>query len=137
MGAPVETAEMCSFKLWVLLSGSVGLALGAATPATPREFLDTHCIACHNQKLHTAGLALDSLDVSKPAANAEVWERVIAKLRVGSMPPPGIPRPDAAAYRAVASSLETNIDRAWTATPNLGRINAVHRLNRAEYNNAI
>ena len=73
----------------------------------------------------------------KPGANPEIWERVIAKLRAGSMPPPGMPRPDAAAYRAVASSLENEIDRAWEASPNPGRISAVHRLNRAEYNNAI
>jgi hypothetical protein len=62
---------------------------------------------------------------------------VIAKLQAGSMPPPGMPRPDAAAYRAVASTLENEIDKAWSAHPNPGRINAVHRLNRAEYNNAI
>ena len=53
------------------------------------------------------------------------------------MPPPGMPRPDAATYHAVAGWLETEIDRAWAATPNPGRINAVHRLNRTEYNNAI
>jgi hypothetical protein len=103
----------------------------------PRTFLNTYCITCHNQKLRTAGLALDGLDAAKPAANAEVWERVIAKLQAGSMPPPGLPRPDAAVYRAVASSLENEIDKAWAANPNPGRINAVHRLNRAEYNNAI
>src|SRR5205823_3938670 len=58
-------------------------------------------------------------------------------LRAGSMPPPGLPRPDPATYRGVASALENEIDRAWAASPNPGRINAVHRLNRAEYNNAI
>ncbi len=51
-----------------------------------------------------AGLALDTLDLGAPGANAEVWEKVIAKLRAGSMPPPGLPRPDAATYRAVASA---------------------------------
>jgi mono/diheme cytochrome c family protein len=121
----------------LLMSGPVGFALGAPAPTTPRAFVDAHCVTCHNQKLRTGGLALDSLDVTKPSANAEVWERVIAKLRAGSMPPPGIPRQDAATYRAVASSLENDIDRAWAAGPNPGRINAVHRLNRAEYNNAI
>jgi len=103
----------------------------------PRAFLNTYCITCHNQKLRTAGLALDDVDTAKPSANAEVWERVIAKLQAGSMPPPGLPRPDAAVYHAVASSLENEIDKAWAANPNPGRINAVHRLNRAEYNNAI
>src|SRR5438552_997139 len=53
------------------------------------------------------------------------------------MPPPGRPRPDKATYRAVASRLEQQVDRAWEAKPDPGRIAAVHRLNRAEYNNAI
>jgi hypothetical protein len=119
---------------WIV---AILLSCGVAAAATPRAFLDSHCIACHNQKLRTAGLALDTLDATKPGANAEVWERVIARLRAGSMPPPGIPRPDAATYRTVASSLENDIDRAWSASPNPGRISAVHRLNRAEYNNAI
>ena len=81
----------------------------------PRTFLNTYCITCHNQKLRTAGLALDGLDAAKPSANAEIWERVIAKLQAGSMPPPGLPRPDAAVYRAVASSLENEIDNAIKA----------------------
>src|SRR6266566_5237961 len=109
------------------------------TPASaaPRAVFDRYCITCHNQKLRTAGLALDILDVTNPAANAGVWERVIEKLRAGSMPPPGRPRPDPDSYRAVAGWLESEIDRAWTAHPNPGRINAVHRLNRTEYNNAV
>ena len=109
----------------------------SAPPAPARALLDTYCVTCHNQRLRTAGLALDTLDVTRPFANADVWERVIAKLRAGSMPPPGLPRPDAAAYDAVASSLETAIDRAWAANPNPGRSNAVHRLNRTQYSNAI
>jgi mono/diheme cytochrome c family protein len=137
------------FALFV--SGSLAVALSsvqarqtpppgsslATTSSDPRAVLDKYCITCHNQRLRTGGLALDSLDVTNPGANADVWEKVIAKLRAGSMPPPGRPRPDAATYRAVASSLENDIDRAWAASPNPGRINAVHRLNRTEYNNAI
>ena len=105
--------------------------------AAPETVISTYCTTCHNQRLKTADLALDTLDVTKPAANAEVWERVIAKLHAGSMPPAGRPRPDAATYRALANWLETEIDRAWAAAPSHGRIAAVHRLNRAEYNNAI
>ena len=66
-----------------------------------------------------------------------MWERVIGKLRAQSMPPPGRPRPDTATYRAVATMLERDIDRAWAAAPKPGRIAAVHRLNRTEYSNAI
>jgi hypothetical protein len=102
----------------------------------PRAVLDKYCITCHNQRLRTSGLALDEIDVTTPGANAEVWERVIAKLRAGSMPPADRPRPDVRTYHAVASWLEGEIDRTSTA-PNPGRINAVHRLTRTQYNNAI
>ena len=102
-----------------------------------RSTLDQYCVGCHNQRAKTAGLMLDVLDASNPNANPVVWEKVIAKLEQGSMPPPGRPRPDAATYHAVANALEDAIDRAWAANPNPGRIGAIHRLNRSEYNNAI
>src|SRR5712691_3458888 len=109
-----------------------------AAVADPHQaVLQRYCITCHNERLRTAGLALDTFDISKPDANPDVWERVITRLRARSMPPAGSPRPDAATYDAVASWLETEIDRAWAAHPNPGRTNAIHRLNRAEYNNAI
>src|SRR6266851_2667667 len=104
------------------MSGSIAVALSSVhtlarqtqpTPdrstSTPEAVLAKYCITCHNQRLRTAGLAIDSLDVGNPGANPEVWEKVIAKLRAGSMPPPGRPRPDAATYRVVASSLENDI----------------------------
>ena len=103
----------------------------------PAEVLGTYCIVCHNQTRNTAGLAIDALVVTEPSANSEVWERVIKKLRTRTMPPGGRPRPDDASYDAVAAWLEADIDRAWAASPNPGRINAVHRVNRTEYNNAI
>ena len=125
------------------LSGVQTAARQTQSPPAPATFpsaravLDKYCITCHNQRLLTAGLAFDTLDVTKPSANADVWERVIAKLRARSMPPPGRPRPDAPTYHAVASWLEAEIDRAWATSPNPGRISAVHRLNRTEYNNAV
>jgi len=131
--------ESCGRSLGVRVL-TVSLFLGGGTldaQAPARAFLDTYCITCHNQKLHTAGLTLDSVNAAQPSAQAEVWERVIAKLRAGSMPPPGRPRADAATYRLIASSLENEIDKSWVARPNPGRVSAVHRLNRSEYNNAI
>ncbi len=112
-------------------------ATQAAASTNPTAFINTYCVTCHNQKLHTAGLALDTLDASHPGANPEVWEKVVAKLRAGSMPPPKMPRADDATYRVIASTLENELDKAWEAKPNPGRISAVHRLNRMEYNNAI
>jgi hypothetical protein len=130
-------------RVMVALVIGSGLALlvsstqTAAPQTAPRAMLDTYCVTCHNDKLKTAGLTLETVDVTKPSANPEVWERVIEKLRAGSMPPPGRPRPDAATYKATALWLENEIDRAWLLNPNPGRIGAVQRLNRTEYNNAI
>jgi cytochrome c5 len=110
----------------------------APAPASPdRAVFSKYCITCHNQRLKTAGLELDTLDPSNPAARPQVWEKVVAKLRQASMPPPGVPRPDAATYDRLANALETELDRAWAAHPNPGRASAVHRLNRTEYNNAV
>ena len=52
------------------------------------------------------------------------------------MPPAGRPRPDAPGYNSLIAHLETDLDRAAAAKPNPGRP-AIHRLNRAEYTNAI
>jgi hypothetical protein len=68
--------------------------------------------------------------------NAETWEKLIRKVRVGMMPPAGLPRPDNAALDGLASYFETSLDRAAAAKPNPGHV-AMHRLNRAEYENAI
>src|SRR5436305_13263294 len=65
--------------------------------------LDSYCIGCHNQRLRTGGLALDTVDTATPGGSPEMWERVVAKLRAGSMPPPGRPRPDGATYRTLAT----------------------------------
>jgi mono/diheme cytochrome c family protein len=112
-------------------------AISVPDRASPRALVDQYCVSCHSARLRTAGLDLETLDLTTPGPNAETWEKVIAKLRAGSMPPPGRPRPDNATYHATASRLEREVDRAWEAKPNPGRIAAVHRLNRAEYNNAI
>jgi Protein of unknown function (DUF1592)/Protein of unknown function (DUF1588)/Protein of unknown function (DUF1585)/Protein of unknown function (DUF1587)/Protein of unknown function (DUF1595) len=113
------------------------LPRGSDLRSTVQPVLDKYCLTCHNQRVRSGGIAFDAVDVAKPAADGDVWERVIAKLRSRSMPPAGLPRPDAATYDAVARALEADVDRAWAAHPNPGRIGAVHRLNRVEYNNAI
>ena len=128
-----------------LPSRSVGQTIEASgaerspSAESARTVLDEYCVRCHNARLRTAGLTLDagSLDVSAPGARADVWERVVAKLRAGSMPPPGSPRPDGATYSRLAHWLEAELDDAWATSPNPGRAAPVHRLNRTEYTNAI
>src|SRR5229473_2136868 len=102
-----------------------------------RAELDRYCVTCHNARLKTGGVVLDSLDVGNAPAGAAVWERVIRKLRTGQMPPPGRPRPDKEHNDALASWLETTIDRDAAKHPNPGRTETIHRLNRAEYRYAV
>jgi len=111
----------------------------AAAPAAHPDFgsvVTKYCVTCHNTRLKTAGLALDTLDISNPAAGADVWERAVRKMRVGMMPPQSAPHPDAATETALISYLTSSLDQAAAAHPNPGRP-LVHRLNRAEYANAI
>ena len=105
--------------------------------AEPRRMFRRYCIGCHNDRLRTADLSIAALDVDNVPADAETWEKVVTRLRAGSMPPPGRPRPDEATYRHVAGWLESELDGAWAAAPYPGRINAIHRINRTEYRNAI
>ncbi len=122
-----------------MIAIAVGLAVGLPATGQTTQFratLDEYCVTCHNQQSKTAGLMLDKLDLANVAADADAWERVVRKVRVGMMPPQGNPRPDEATQKALVASLETALDKAAAAKPNPGRP-LVHRLNRAEYANAI
>ena len=102
--------------------------------ATHQATLQQYCVTCHNARLKTGGLAIDQLDVANIRHDAEAWEQVVRRLRVGAMPPRGARRPDAATSNALISWLEGELDKAGTNNP--GRP-TLRRLNRAEYGNAI
>ena len=119
-----------------LAAGAAGQPLPGAASGPHGAVLQRYCHGCHNERLLTAGLALDAVDVRDVGAHPAVWEKVVQKLRSRTMPPSGRPRPDAATYDALAGYLEASLDRAWAANPNPGRP-AVQRLNRAEYVNAV
>jgi cytochrome c551/c552 len=123
---------------FVLIAASLALAsIAHSQPSSPqRALLDQYCVVCHNQRAKTAGLMLDKMDLNHIADGAEVWEKVVRKLRGGMMPPVGMPRPDKPATEGFISWLEASLDRAAAANPNPGR-DPLHRLNRAEYANAI
>ena len=121
----------------LLAAGSAQGTSAAAGPTSGRVLVDTYCVNCHSDRLRTGGLTLQTLDVADVAAGAETWERVIRKLRTGSMPPAGAPRPDAAAVGAFASWLEAEIDHDAALRPHPGRTETLHRVNRMEYHNAV
>ena len=111
--------------------------VGAPAPIlAQRAVLDRYCVTCHNARAKSGGLVLENVDLSNVGAHSEVWEKVVRKVRAGMMPPPGLPPPAAADKRALLTALESSLDRAALASPQPGRP-LVHRLNRAEYANAI
>jgi hypothetical protein len=139
---------MTRHTIYAIGSACLALFAGAAfgfqdkTPAAPSvtpagALVNKYCVSCHNQKLKTANLMLDRADSEHVANSAEAWEKVIVKLRSRAMPPAGMPHPDNATYDSVAEWLESGIDRAAATHVNPGRTATLHRLNRAEYANAV
>ena len=110
--------------------------------AQQRALVNQYCVTCHNDKLKTGDLMLDKLDLEHVGAQAETWEKVARKIRAGLMPPAGAPRPQRAALAAFAEAVEQDLDRAADSgghrppLQNPGRA-PLHRMNRAEYANAI
>ena len=117
--------------------GSAQAPVAASLASSPHAAVVTmYCVTCHNDRARTGELSLEHTDLANVAGSAAMWEKAIRKVRAGMMPPVGAPRPDAATLDAFATYLETSIDRAAAASPRPGRT-ALHRLNRAEYANAI
>ena len=111
-------------------------ASAAMAQTAERKFLDQYCVGCHNEKIKTAGLMLDRMDPAQVGDAPDKWEKVVRKLRAGMMPPAGAMRPERAAIDGFTVKLEGALDKAAVAKPNPGNT-IVHRLNRAEYANAV
>jgi mono/diheme cytochrome c family protein len=129
--------------LAAFFASTTGSAQSTRTSAGPTSssaphaaVLTTYCVTCHNDRARSGELTLEHADLADVPKSAQLWEKVIRKVRAGMMPPAGMPRPDAATLDGFVGYLESSIDRAATAAPRPGRT-ALHRLNRAEYANAI
>ena len=130
----------------VLLTGglqAVGPQPRSATAVsrTPqRTLFNRYCLSCHNETEAARGtvpVAFEGLDLANVGADPDIWEQVVRKMRAGVMPPAGRPRPDAPAHVGFMSWVEAELDTAAAARPNPGRTEPFHRLNRAEYRNAV
>ncbi len=123
---------------FAVLSLLTSAACFCADPAPVFSFVKKNCVACHNQALANGDVNLATLTTESSFDEArETWERVVAKIKMGEMPPPGFPKPPAADVKNVSSILETEFARQdRSAKPDPGRITA-RRLNKTEYNNTI
>ena len=126
-----------------LFSLALGLLMAASGNAQTSPAVDSNqaqlrqfCVPCHNNRLRTAGVTFEGLDLRDIGGNAPLLEKVLRKVKTGQMPPPGLPRPDSVRTAEFSKWLESALDAAAAADPNPGHP-GVHRLNRAEYSNAI
>ena len=109
----------------------------AAEVAERQALLDRYCVTCHNERLQTADLELDAVDLANVGEHAELLEKVVRKMRAGAMPPPPRPRPEKAVYDGFRTWLEDELDRAARSSSDPGRTEAFQRLNQTHYRNAI
>jgi hypothetical protein len=126
-------AALC-LVIGALSSGTVVVGAEILPVAAQRQLIDTYCMDCHNYSDYAGGVEFEVFDPGSAHESAAVAERMLKKLRAGMMPPAGKPRPDFATVQAFAASLESEVDS--HATPDL-REPKLHRLNRAEYANAV
>jgi mono/diheme cytochrome c family protein len=120
----------------VTAASTAALATTPADSASVRATLNKYCIMCHNAKLKSGGVQLDVADTKNVGLDAATWEKVLRKLTAGEMPPPKMPRPNPATYATTTAWLRSELDSNAAAHPNPGHP-TIHRLNRAEYSNAI
>ncbi len=116
---------------------------GAQQPSTEaarsRAFAEKYCVTCHNKRtLNPADgpVNLEPAVFDDLLGHAGAFEKVLRKLSVRAMPPPGMPRPSEAEYVGFTNWLAASLDRAWEGRSTPGRY-VVHRLNRAEYANVV
>src|SRR3954466_13723505 len=101
-----------------LMAAPVAVSTAPEAPPPSKEFLNSYCVTCHNQRLKTGGLVLDTLDVTNVATDAATWEKAVVNPGAGRMPPSGPRRPQQAAIDQFTASLETALDRAAASHPN-------------------
>ena len=107
-----------------------------ASGAAHNRMLRTYCMVCHNDRMQTGNMSLAGFDAGDAPQNAALAEKMVSKLQLGMMPPPGARRPPEEVLLEVATSLEDQLDAAAEVHPNPGR-RSFQRLNRAEYSAAI
>jgi mono/diheme cytochrome c family protein len=110
---------------------------GPADRALTAATIGRYCRDCHDAASQSGDVVLDPAALTDIGGHAELWEKVVQKLRARNMPPAGNPRPTVAAYDHIATFLETSLDRAAATAPNPGTLPQLHRLTRTEYRNTI
>lgn len=126
---PGTLALACLPLVW--LASSLQPVQGQTEQAQEPNLVETYCVECHNTEDWAGSIAFDLLDINHVAADQEVWEKVIGKLRGRLMPPAGAMQPQQNEVDAMVGILETSIDTSATQHE-IGHV-SIQRLNRTEF----
>jgi len=85
--------------------------------SSQRALVNQYCAGCHNDKVQSGGFSWTQVDLAHPGQTAEQLEKVIRKVRVGMMPPPGMPRPTRPPGRLLRSRSKPGSTRLPPLTP--------------------
>ncbi len=118
------------------VAASVPFAAGAAEALQASALTAQYCVVCHSDAARVAGVTLEGRDPEAVHEDPALWETVLRKVASGEMPPSDMPSPGTEALASFAEALEVSLDRFALDHPNPGRTPS-HRLNRAEYANAV
>ncbi len=116
----------------------VPAALNQRFGSEVRPFLEARCFACHGNGKHKGDVTLDqftSFDSFK--ADRTTWEDVQEVLREGRMPPKKAQQPAPDERERVTKWVGEALDYLDSSQPRDPGFVAIHRLNRAEYDNTI
>lgn len=121
----------------------IGASQAASADGTPADFekqvkpvLKTYCSPCHEGKTPTAGINPTQYRTMAEVQKAmPEFERILAALKAGTMPPPNAKQPTANERKALISNIESVL-AGDCKLPDPGRV-TIRRLNRTEYSNTI
>lgn len=108
--------------------------LAEPAPGMLHEFLDRHCMECHDKAVKKGGLSFEdiSFDLLNEKSQA-LWVRVHDRVQSGEMPPPKQTRPAWAEQKDFLEPLSELLTTAHLKS----RGTVLRRLNRLEYQNTV
>ena len=140
--SPLSRLVLFSPVAILMIAGFGSISAGEPDAGRITAFLRGYCQDCHagekpSGDFNISPLLSDLLSESEPDRDSSRWERILRRLRAGQMPPPDADRPPEADYLKAIESLEQRLELHSQRYPFAGKPEALRRLNRTEYQNAI
>lgn len=140
--ALVLSKLVVAVSYWVVSPAVVAAEPASRALAEIGQFVQMHCLDCHGGTSAEAGLDLTEFERFGDQGEAvqldsRRWELIQRRLASRQMPPPDAERPSEAEYERLLERLEGVLDAEAKAHPQPGRPDAIRRLTRTEYQNAI